>query len=317
MKFGILNWNCHGGDYPAERQLQEVLALARVSRDAGFDSFVVNHSYLKTPVRWLQPLPLLARLAPETGAMSLVLGVFILPLHNPVEVAEQVATVDIICGGRLVFGVGIGPGNTPWEAFGLDPRHRVGRFEESLHLIKRLWTEEKVTHRGRHYSLQGARCTVKPVQDPHPPIWIGAMDPRGARRAARLADAWYPILRPLDEMERAVAYYRECLEGFERPIPPEFPIRQEVYVARDHEMAIREGSRYLEEPLSSRMGSPVNPDVFFMGSPESLVEQIGRYRERLGELHLVFRVEYVDLPYSKVLEQVELLGSLVLPHFRD
>ena len=142
------------------------------------------------------------------------------------------------------------------------------------------------------------------------------MDPRGVRRAARLADAWYPVLRPLDEMERALAYYRECLKEFGRPMPPEFPIRLEVYIARDHATAIEEGSRYLQEPLRSRMGSPVNPDVFFAGSPESLVEHIGRYRERLGELHLVFRVEYVDLPFNEVLRQVELLGSRVLPHFR-
>ena len=89
------------------------------------------------------------------------------------------------------------------------------------------------------------------------------MDPRGVRRAARLADAWYPVLRPLDEMERALAYYRECLKEFGRPMPPEFPIRLEVYIARDHATAIEEGSRYLQEPLRSRMGSPVNPDVFF------------------------------------------------------
>ena len=222
MKFGILNWNTHDRHYPAERQLQEVLELARTCRDAGFDSFVVNHGYLRTPVRWLQLLPLLARLAPETGGMSLVSGVFVLPFHNPVEVAEQFATVDIICGGRLIFGVGIGPANASWEAFSLDPGHRVGRFEESLHLIKRLWTGEEVTHRGRHYSLHGARCTVNPLQTPHPPIWIGAMDPRAVRRAARLADAWYPTLRPLDEMVRALAYYRECIDEFGKPMPPNF-----------------------------------------------------------------------------------------------
>ena len=123
-----------------------------MSRDAGFDSFVVNHSYLRTPVRWLQPLPLLARLAPETGDMSLVVGVFILPLNNPVEMAEQVATVDIVCEGRLIFGIGIGPVSAPWEAFGLDPRHRAGRLEECLEVMKRLWTGEEVTHSGRYYS---------------------------------------------------------------------------------------------------------------------------------------------------------------------
>ena len=316
MKFGILNWNCHPPDYPADRQLQEVVELARTARDAGFDSFAVNHTYLRSQVRWFQPVPLLARLATETGSMSLVLGVFILPFHNPVHVAEELATLDIICGGRLVFGVGIGPGEAPWDAFGLDPGERTSRFEESLQLVQRLWAEDEVTHQGKHFSLVGAHTPVRPLQDPHPPIWIGALHPRAIRRAARMADAWYPPLRPLPEMERGLEIYQRCLEQYGRTAPAELPYRQEVLVAKDREVALNEFRRYVEGPLRSRIGAPVDPNACFAGAPGELVDQIGQHREALGDLHIIFRVEFLGLPHKRVLEQVELLGSRVLPYFR-
>ena len=317
MKFSFLYWTSYTADYPVERQFEELLELARATRDAGFDMFVANHGYLHTPLRRLQPLPMLARLAPETGEMALCTGIFLLALHNPVEVAEQLATLDVISGGRLVFGVGVGTPHLPWEAFGVDPTSRGDRLDESIRVIKGLWTEDVFNFRGRHFSLKDARCIMKPVQKPHPPIWIGATKDRAIRRAARLADAWYPgPSDTLDHIERGLAFYRRCLEEYGRPAPAVLPIRRDLYIAADQETAMREGGQYLGGPMSLWKGVDYDPDLYFMGSPESVVEEIERYGEKLGDLNWVFRVQWPGLSHRKVMEQVDLLASRVLPHFR-
>jgi alkanesulfonate monooxygenase SsuD/methylene tetrahydromethanopterin reductase-like flavin-dependent oxidoreductase (luciferase family) len=317
MKFGILYWTPHTEDYPVDRQLQEVVELARATRDAGFDTFASNHGYLRTPLRALQPVPLLARLAPETGDMALLTGVFLLALHNPIEVAEQMATLDVISGGRLVFGVGVGGRTMPCEAFGFDPAHRGARTGESLRIITRLWTEDRVTYNGRHFSVADAVCITKPLRKPRPPIWIGATEDAAIRRAARLADAWYPSPHaPLAHTERGLAYYREYLREYGKTAPPELPIRRDLFIAADQDTAVREGSQSIRGPMSLWHDTEYDPDRYFMGSPEAIVEEIGRYRERLGDLHWIFRITWPGLPQKKVLEQVELLASKVIPHFR-
>ena len=317
MKFGILHWDSHTADYPVEKHFQEILELARATRDAGFDLFVVTHNYLQSPLCPFQPLPLLARLASETGNMSLVTGVFLLALHNPVEIAEQTATLDVISSGRFIFGVGVGGPDIPCVEFGVVPEHRGARTGESLQVIKRLWTEDEVTHQGQHFSLSGARSAIKPVQKPHPPIWIGATARRAIRRAARLADAWYPgTTASLGDLERGSEYYHQCLAGLSRTAPAEFPLRRDVFVAADQETAMREGGRYLRAPTTLWRDVEYDPDRYFIGSTETVVAEIERYRERLGDMQLVFRVQWPGLPHNKVIEQVELLGSRVIPHFR-
>ena len=317
MKFGILHWNTQTADYPVEKQFQEILELARATRDAGFDLFAATHNYLQSPIRAFQPLPLLSRLAPETGNMSLLTGVLLLALHNPVEIAEQTATLDIISDGRFILGVGVGTRDIPCAEFGVVPEHRGARTGESLQVIKRLWTEDEVSYQGQHFSLSGVSCGIKPVQKPHPPIWIGAGARKAIRRAARLADAWYPGTRTkLGELEHDLEYYHQCLEGHGRTAPAELPLRRDVFVAADQETAMRDGGRYLRGPTSLWKDVEYNPDRYFMGSPESVVEEIERYRNRLGDVQWVFRVQWPGLPHKKVIEQVELLGSRVIPHFR-
>lgn len=317
MRFGFLHWTPYTADYPAEKQFEEILELARGTRDAGFDLFVANHSYFQSPLRAFQPLPLLARLATETGDMDLLTGIFLLALHNPVDIAEQTATLDIISGGRFVFGVGVGTRNIPCEAFGVNPAHRGARTGESLQIIKRLWTEDDVNYEGKHFSLTGASSAVKPIRKPHPPIWVGASASRAIRRAARLGDAWYTApAATLGELEQGLEYYHQCLEGYGKSAPAELPLRRDMYIAADQETAIREGSQYLGGPRSMWNGVENDPDRFFMGSPDAVVEQIGRYQERLGDMQWVFRMQWPGIPHNKVMEQIELLGSRVIPQFR-
>ena len=317
MKFGVLYWPTRTGDYPADRHFQEIADFSRAARDSGFDLFAVPNIYLASPARFFHPLTLLAALAPETGSMSLLTGIFLLALQNPVDVAEQAATLDAVSGGRFILGVGVGRPHIPCAEFGIDPAHRGARTGEALQVIKRLWTEDNVTHQGRHFTVSGATTAVKPVQKPHLPIWVAGNAPKAIRRAARWGDSWYPTTSDsLAQLETGRDYYYQCLEGFGRTAPDLLPVRRDLFVGPDHATAVRDGVRHIRSETRLWGDVEYSPDRYFVGSPDSLIEDIARYRERLGDMYMVFRVQWPGQDQKQAIEQLHLLGSQVFPHFR-
>ena len=164
----------------------------------------------------------------------------LLPLHSPLHVAEELASLDVMCGGKLVFGAGIGYREVEFKAFGTTLKQAGRRFEECLTAVKRLWTEDFVTMKASYFELDGANCTVLPVQKPMPPVWIGANADVGIRRAARMADAWF--VNPhnkLDTIARQMDVYKRELDACGKPFPAELPMAREVFVARSRDEAIR------------------------------------------------------------------------------
>lgn len=125
-----------------------------------------DHHYLSAPFTYFQPIPVLARVAAEARGMTLGIGCLVLPLHHPLEVAEQVATLDVIAEGRLIFGVALGYRDAENQAMGHSPRDRAGRLEEGLRVIEALWNGEPVSFRGRHFTLTDVRISVTPIQRP-------------------------------------------------------------------------------------------------------------------------------------------------------
>ena len=110
---------------------------------------------------------------------------------NPVDIAEQMATLDVLTDGRAIFGVGLGYSAHEFAAFGVEPGTRVARFEESLRARPALWSGEKVDFDRRFHSVHGARPSVLPLQPGGPPVWVGGQAAGAVRRAARMGDAWY------------------------------------------------------------------------------------------------------------------------------
>jgi alkanesulfonate monooxygenase SsuD/methylene tetrahydromethanopterin reductase-like flavin-dependent oxidoreductase (luciferase family) len=191
MRFGILSTPVYSAATSPEVQLSEHRELVSIAEQLGFDAIVAGQHYLGSELRYYQPIPYLLHLGQHAPTMRLVIGILLLSIVNPVDAAEQVASMDALSGGRTVLGVGLGYSDHEFEAFGIDRRERVGRFEEGLELIKALWSGEEVNHHGTHFNVSGARPAVRPVQSPRPPIWIAGQSERAVRRAARLGDAWY------------------------------------------------------------------------------------------------------------------------------
>jgi alkanesulfonate monooxygenase SsuD/methylene tetrahydromethanopterin reductase-like flavin-dependent oxidoreductase (luciferase family) len=175
-------------DRPPTRIIDEAIEVVAAASRMGFAWVSIGQHWLSHPTVWPQPLPMLARLAPETGSMRLKTSVLLLPILNPVEVAESVATLDHISHGRLDVGVAIGYRELELAVAGLARADRVPKLEESLELMKALWRGEEVTFKGRYTRVEGGRMGFTPCQKPHPPLEMGAQSEGAARRAARLTD---------------------------------------------------------------------------------------------------------------------------------
>jgi alkanesulfonate monooxygenase SsuD/methylene tetrahydromethanopterin reductase-like flavin-dependent oxidoreductase (luciferase family) len=191
--------------------IDEAIEVVRAVAGLGFAWVSIGHHWLSQPTVWPQPIPMLARLAPETGALRLKTSMLLLPLLNAVDVAESVATLDHITHGRLDLGVAIGYRERELEAAGLARSDRVRKLEESLALMKRLWSGEEVTFEGRYAKVTAGRLGLLPHQRPHPPLEMGAQSVGATRRAARLVDAVFfgPQVAWAD-IKRLVDVYREA-----------------------------------------------------------------------------------------------------------
>lgn len=170
------------------RIIDEAIQVVAASASMGFSWVSMGQHWLSYPSVWPQPFPFLARIAPESGAMRLKTSMLLLPLLNAVEVAESVATLDYITHGRLDLGVAIGYRQDELLAAGLQRKDRAAKLEESIAVMKRLWSGDDVSFEGRYIRAQG-KMGFEPLQKPHPPIEMAAQSRAATERAARLADA--------------------------------------------------------------------------------------------------------------------------------
>jgi alkanesulfonate monooxygenase SsuD/methylene tetrahydromethanopterin reductase-like flavin-dependent oxidoreductase (luciferase family) len=335
MKLSLIVRGQHPATDDIRDRLRDDLELVRRAEEVGFDGIVKGSHYSAHPFQSVQQFPFLAQVAAIAPKLRIICGLVLLPLHKPLDLAEQLATLDIMSNGKLVFGCGIGYRDVEFKAFGV-PRAGLGaRFEEILTAVHRLWTEDFVDMKGSHFVLDQANCTVKPVQKPTPPIWIGANADVAIRRAARMADCWY--INPhntLTTIERQMDVYKRALDEYKKPFPTELPMRREVFVAHSRAEAIRLAQPYLEEKYNTYRAwgqDKVMPegddfdhafaelleDRFLLGSPAEVADQMIALNRRLGVNHIVASVHWVGMPNSLALEQVEILAKEVMPMVRQ
>ena len=179
---------------PGDPDFGSMISLAENAEGFGFDSVWVGDSILARPR--LEALGTLSAISSRTQRVKLGTAVFLPALRNPVVLANEVANLDIVSGGRVILGVGIAS-KTPavqaeFAACGVSFRHRVSLFEECVTVMKRLWTEDKVTHNGKHFQLEDSSLGLRPVQKGGIPIWMAASAEAPQRRMLRIGDGWFP-----------------------------------------------------------------------------------------------------------------------------
>jgi len=256
----------------------------------------------------LAPIAALTAAAAATTTLRVGSFVFDNDYRNPVMLAKEATTLDLLSGGRLEFGIGAGWNTRDYQQLGIPydtPKVRVDRMEEAIALIKRLWTEEKVTHEGPYYRVRDATVLPRPTQQPHPPVMIGGGGPRMLRIAAREAQIVAlapgvnarggPNLRTVttDSVGKRIAILKRS---------PRFAeVELNVIVFDAH---VTDAARSIIDALTARLKAAVTSVVdtpFFMyGSRASLVEDLVARRERLG-------VSYIALPGRAMRE----FGSVV------
>ena len=171
---------------------------------------------LKHPDAWKvsywEPFTVTAYMAALTERVLLGTSVLVLPMHNPIEVAKQVAEVDQLSGGRFIFGIGVGWFEEEFEVLGQSFRNRGRRTDDALQLMKALWTTEPVTYEGPHYRVADCHFSPKPAREPHPPIWVAGNSDAALARVARFGDCWHPVRLTYEQVEEGKADLATRLE---------------------------------------------------------------------------------------------------------
>ena len=221
----------------------------------------------------LDPVELLTFAAAVTRRMRLGSAVLLTALRSPVHLAKTLGTLDHLSGGRLDVGVGLGGNTRVYPMFGLTADRRVARFAEGLRVMKRLWTEPRVSLTGDFFTLDNVAMEPKPVQKPHPPIWFGAQHPNALRRATELGDGFMGAgSASTAKFVEQVKLVRGFLAAAGRD-PASFPIAKRVYIAVDADRA-RAGRR-LTDWFSAFYGRPqMAEEVSIWGGPAECIDRL-------------------------------------------
>jgi probable F420-dependent oxidoreductase len=321
--------------------------LAAIGEAAGFDTATTGHHHFM-PGIMSDPLTFLGTVAARTDTLRVATGIFQLPMHHPVQVAEQVATIDEISGGRVALGVGLGWWPLEYEVFGANFRQRGALMEEALSILKLLWTQENVSYDGQFHSFPDLTVYPRPVQRPHPPLWVAGVADTAVDRAARLGDAW--LCGPTQSLEKSkecLTRYRASCEQLGRP--DNWILRRYAWVEPDgdrvREQVLPEYVKGLvdhwresaeddvERDLVRRIdaGESVAPEEIadqrlLWGSPEQVIAQIERYRTQTGceHVHASFgaglpadanNVSHLG-SFEQMAAMIRLFGREVIPAFQ-
>ena len=329
MRFGI---NLGGGDrrdQSREEGLAARLAKARLAKEMGYHSLWTGAGYLNND---FHALMLLARVAAEAPGLELGM-VALLPLYHPVEAAEQISTLDVISGGRFVLAPALGWRDFQFRAFEVPKEERLSRFREVLEVMEKLWNQDRVTHRGRHFHLDDVPGAGAPLQKPHPKVYLAANLERGVLRAAREADGWLVSSRStLTTIRVQAPLYREAIkEAGESGKPGYIAAWREVFVADSRQQAIdivRPQVEWLykdraalghsqELPEADRIDVPFEQVLegrFIIGSPEECIEEVHKYQEQ-GVEELILRSQWPGMEGDVTTKSLRLFAEKVMPHF--
>jgi alkanesulfonate monooxygenase SsuD/methylene tetrahydromethanopterin reductase-like flavin-dependent oxidoreductase (luciferase family) len=328
MKVGLYIGTQFPPEIDVALSLKELTEQVRIARQSGFSSLWTPHHYLTYPMQMLAPITMLAYLLREAEGMMIGPNILIMPLLNPVHVAEDAVTLDLLSGGRYVLGIGVGYREAEFDTFQVPLNQRAQRMDESIEIMRRLWTEDKITYNGKIFTLDKLGIGLKPLRKGGPPIWIAGVVDVAVRRAARIGDAWLITnFAHLSTLVPQMKMYRETLAEAGKPFPAEAPITRECYIGPTRELALEEckaalqykygaysswgldkqskGSESFQQPFEDFV-----KDRFIIGDKASVKDEIQRYNDLLGVNHFIMRVQWPGLEQAKVLRTITTLGEI-------
>lgn len=326
MKFGFIT--TEGGAY-----FKEALEEAIYGEELGFDSVWLEEHHSIPNHYWPSPLMALAGIATRTTKVLLGTNIVVLPFYHPVRAAEDMAMLDVISGGRAIFGAAIGYRPPEFELYDVSLDDRGARYVEMLKIIHALWTQDYVEYEGRFFKIKGC---IEPRPTNPIPTWLGGWGELSLKRAAQLGDAWVPgPTANLEKLLNAQQQYRKFLaESGKNLADAPNPLTREVVIAEKRETAWELAEKYVmvnyrdeysggwKHPLiGSQDHTPIaleslSQDRFIVGNPEDCISQIQRFQESFGVDHLICRLYFAGMPHDHIMTELKLLAKEVFPAFR-
>ncbi len=273
----------------------------------GFDSLWLSDRLVSTaPI--LEPISGLAAVAGRTRKLKFGMSVVVLPLRNPVVLAKEIATIDFLSNGRMLPAFGIGTEDErEYEAAGVAKEERAGRTDEAVALMRRLWSEEHVTHHGRYYHVSDVTIAPRPVQNALP-VWFGGRSEAAYRRVGRSGDGWLASFLTTDEFAQGAAAIRRHAAAANRAIDDDhYGVILTTCVARSKDEAAELAGPYLRR---FRPDVPTEA-VSIFGTAEDCARRIAAYLEA-GASKFVLRPA---CPPDRLLDQLDVLARNVAPRF--
>ena len=316
ITFGCnFNVEGHGGYW-------DIAEFAQEAEKLGFDRVTMGEHVmeLNPPRPTLLSIPVMACAAGATRTLRVMTGIVIAPLYHPLVLSKMVSTLDVVSKGRLDFGIGIsGQRETQveFEALGIPVRTRGRRTDEMLEVMKRLWTEENVTHHGSFFDFEDVTLLPPPVQQPHPPVWVAGRSDASMRRAALLGDGWYPYLfsvRRLKASNEAISQIAaeagRDLTGFH------WGLAQPAAVSDDPKEAMalaveNVGERYVTR---DRNAEDIARALCIAGTPDDCIKGI---EERIDAGAREFNMRFLAPDSPSLYRQMESFAKKVVPYFRS
>jgi alkanesulfonate monooxygenase SsuD/methylene tetrahydromethanopterin reductase-like flavin-dependent oxidoreductase (luciferase family) len=287
---------------------EEIAAQVVTAEEAGFDAVLFGEHHGASMHRHPQLLILLAGLAARTSRIKLGTSIVLGALYDPVHLAEMSAMVDRNSGGRLILGLGLGYQPQDFAHFGIRFGQRVSRFEECIEVLRRAWSEDRFSFAGRHHVYEDVAVHPKPLQQPHPPLWLAAWSEAGAARAGRLGDAY--VTDPIQSLAAISAFnraYRPAAAAAGRAA--RVVVMREILCAPSRQLAIERYGAGLEATYryywennafvldwddhieASESFDSIGPDRLMqdrviLGSPSECVSELTRWCEQLDANHV-------------------------------
>lgn len=344
MKLGIyLN-----SQYPASEDAGAALDLLKGQTTAaaglGFDAIWAGEHHLTHGYHFFPQLTLLSHLAAFSGDMTIGTNLVLLPLHRPVDIAEQVALIDLACGGRFILTVGQGYREEEFTALGAPFEDRLARMIDGVETMRRLWSGEPVTHDGGWYSIDEATVLPPPARPGGPPIWIGGNADRAIRRAGRIGDGFMATpFADTAEIARQVDVFAAGRAEAGHPPTDQVGRMLEVHVHADADEARRRARPHLlrkyasyaswgsgndgPATVSGAAGAMIGSDEeasfaalaegrFVIGTPDDVVAGLVAQHTEAGMGHLAMRIAWPGSDPAHTMACLDLLGTEVLPRVR-
>ena len=297
------------------------LRLAERADELGYASIkTVEHYFHDYGGHSPNPIVLLSAIAARTRRIRLITGAVIPAFNHPIKLAGELAMLDNISNGRLDAGFGRAFIPKEFAVFGVSMEESRARFEEGIDIITKLWTEERISYEGKFHSFKDVRLMPRPVQKPHPPIWIAAV-------ATKESFIWagrhgyhimiVPFASNLDLVRDLVQSYRDAWrEAGHPPGAEQIQSSLHCYVAETHQEAIEGFKRPVERYIEVFAEKMIDSHTALVGTPEEVIQQVQFNRDLIGEHEPSMQINFGGIKDREAFRTLELFAARVMPHFR-